>query len=80
MRDALHENGVHVIYSEAGWAVKRANAAKASRVYDTKRRAVEAARDMASRSQATVVVHRRDGRISVRRTYKKGSSVSKDAA
>lgn len=53
---------MHIIKRESGWAIKREGAGKASKVYDTKEKAVKDS-DSLSRSGYDVIIHKRDGSI-----------------
>lgn len=53
----------HVVARNDGWVVKRAEGERAMRRFDEKRKAVEAGQLIASRQQATLVVHNRSGKV-----------------
>lgn len=53
---------VHVISRDSGWAVKKEGASRASRVYESKEKAVESAKKL-QKSGHDVIVHKRDGSI-----------------
>jgi len=57
------KNQHHVVPQDGDWAVKKAGAERASGVYQTKREAVDAGREI-SRNQGTeFVIHKKDGKI-----------------
>ena len=60
---------IHVVPKEGMWAVKSSTAVKASRIVDTQAEARALAREMAIRSQAELVVHRRNGTIGEKNSY-----------
>ena len=61
----------HVVPSPAGWVVKSAGAKKATRVFHTQDKAIDAARRIARNQRTELVVHGRDGRIREKSTYSK---------
>ncbi|WGV95950.1 DUF2188 domain-containing protein [Bacillus stercoris] len=67
----LMHKAEHVIKHKNGWAVKAEGAKRASDIKDTKREAIERAKEIAVHKGTEVVVHLADG--SVQRTIKTGS-------
>ncbi len=61
----------HVVRAEEGWAVKKASAAKPSKVFSTQREAVSYGRNIASKEQSALFVHGKNGRIRERSYYGK---------
>lgn len=60
----------HVVpKSSGGWAIKRAGATKAIKVFSTKGDAVEFAREISREQGAEIVIHGRDGRIMSTHAY-----------
>jgi len=53
---------VHIISRNDGWAVKREGASRASRIYETKKTAVNSVTILRSTGH-DVVVHKKDGSI-----------------
>lgn len=54
----------HVVPNpDGGWDVKRNDAQRASRHFDTKREAVDWGRDVSKRQETEFIPHGRDGRI-----------------
>jgi hypothetical protein len=53
----------HVILHEGKWAVQSEGSRKIASVYDTKQKAIDAAREIASREGVDVLVHGRTGQI-----------------
>src|SRR5437588_840726 len=63
---------VHVVPRNGGWAVRKEGNSRASSVHDTKREAVERAREMARNQSSELIIHRSDGRVSERDSYSPG--------
>jgi len=59
----------HVVPHQGQWAVKGAGNQRATSVHDTQQQAIDAARDLARKQQAEVVIHRPDGRIRDKDSY-----------
>lgn len=60
-------------HEEEGWQVKRETADQATSRHDTKKQALEAAKDLArNKPTAHVAVHKRDGTIQQQFTYGEG--------
>lgn len=59
----------HVVPREDGWAVKAAGSTRVTKVFDTQRDAINAARRIAQNQRGELVVHGRDGRIREKRSY-----------
>jgi hypothetical protein len=53
---------IHIIKRDAGWAVKKEGGERASKIYDDKDSAKEAAKSYRDRGH-DVVIHRKDGTI-----------------
>ena len=67
----------HVVQTRDGnWAVRKSGAARASRVFPTQADAVQYARDAARKEGAEMYVHRGDGTITDRDSYRTDSSTS----
>jgi uncharacterized protein YdaT len=62
---------VHVVPSDGGWKVVRPNAARASGVFGNKDEAVSRAKGLAIKDGSSVVTHRKDGRITGVKQYKR---------
>jgi len=61
----------HVVPNrDGGWAVRKDGAYKASRVFPRQREALQYAREIARRDGAELYVHRGDGTISERDSYR----------
>jgi hypothetical protein len=58
---------LHVVPYTNGWAVRREGNTKASKVFDTKNEAIEAARNMAWTDDEDVIIHNKHGQISGKR-------------
>lgn len=63
-RPELLEKGQHVVPHEDGWAVQTQDAKRASAVYDTKKEAMDRAKEIANNKGTSVIVHNKDGSIS----------------
>ena len=63
-------NNQHVVPHEDGWAVKGAGNERYTAVYKHQEDAIERARDIAINYRSSVIIHRRDGSIRDRRSYK----------
>lgn len=61
----------HVVPHEEGWAVKGAGNEKYTAIYDNQRDAIDRARDIAINNQSSVIIHRKDGSIRDRMSYKR---------
>jgi len=58
------DTNLHVVtHEEEGWAIKREGTASPLSTHSTQRDAINAALDVAQDEEASVIVHRRDGRI-----------------
>lgn len=53
----------HVVKREAGWAVRKEGAQRASRVYKTKEQAVKGGTEQSRNSGGDLVIHKKDGSI-----------------
>ena len=61
----------HVVPHENGWAVKGAGNEKYTAIYDNQQDAIDRARDIAINNQSSVIIHRKDGSIRDRMSYKR---------
>ena len=61
----------HVVPHEEGWAVKGAGNERYTAVYKYQDDAIERARGIAKRYGSSLIIHRSDGSIRERRSYKK---------
>jgi uncharacterized protein YdaT len=62
---------VHVLPHKRGWAVKKDNAERASKVFETKTEAVSGARNMAKENNSSLIIHRKAGTIQSKIVYSK---------
>ena len=53
----------HVLPSTTGWAVKKAGASRASRIFTTQREAIQYGRTIAKNRGQELIIHNKDGRI-----------------
>ena len=69
----MPKGDVHVVYRlrEDIWAVEVEGKSRASSLHDTRNPAGVAGRAAAQRNRAELVIHRRDGKIEERNTYKR---------
>lgn len=68
----MPKGDVHVVYrpKEGKWAVEVEGKVRASSLHERKLPAEQAGRLAAQRNRAELLVHRRDGKIEERNTYK----------
>ena len=59
----------HVVPARDGWAVKGAGAQKATKVFDTQREAIAAARQIAVSQRSELLIHGKNGKIRDKNTY-----------
>lgn len=59
----------HVIHSDGRWAVKRAGATKASRVFTTQKEAVNYAHTLAKNNKTELFIHGKNGLIRERNSF-----------
>lgn len=59
----------HVVPYGDRWAVRKEGNTKASAVYETKKAAINVARNAASSTSSEVVVHNKDGRVHSKDSY-----------
>ena len=60
----------HVVPHEDGWAVRGEGNEKVTAVYEYQADAIERAKDIAYNYQSSVIIHRKDGTIRDRVSYK----------
>ena len=70
IRTSAPTGNQHVVPHPEGWAVKGAGNEKYTAIYDTQDEAIERARQIAIGYRASVIIHRKDGSIRDRRSYK----------
>ena len=61
-------NRWHVIPNKGGWVVRRSQAERATKQFDSKAAAVDHARSLARKVAGEIIVHRTDGRIESQQT------------
>ena len=71
MRTSTPVPNQHVVPHEEGWAVKGAGNERYTAVYDKQSDAIDRARDIAINYGSSVVIHRKDGSIRDRMSYKR---------
>lgn len=60
----------HVVPHEKGWAVKGAGNERYTAIYDYQDQAIERAKDIAANYNSDVIIHRKDGSIRDRVSYR----------
>lgn len=53
----------HVVPHKDGWAVKRENSERASKVFPTKQKAMEWGREQSKTQKSELIPHKKDGKI-----------------
>lgn len=61
--------GLHVVPRNGKWAVRRSGSGKATRIFDTQKKAIREGRRIARSQGAELYIHGRDGRIRDRDSY-----------
>lgn len=61
--------GQHVVPRDGGWAVRRSGSDKVTRMFETQREAISAAREIARNQRTELYIHGRDGLIRERESY-----------
>ena len=69
----MPHKGQHVVPRDGKWAVRRTGADKVTRHFDTRREAIEAAREFARNQRTELYIHGTDGLICERESYGKDS-------
>jgi Uncharacterized protein conserved in bacteria (DUF2188) len=69
---------IHVVPHDDRWATKTEGASRAGRVFETKKDAMDAARDQAKREHVERIEHRADGTIVNPNSYGKDPNPPKD--
>lgn len=65
----------HVVVSASGgWSVLRAGASRASRVFATRKAAIDWGTEISRRERVELYIHRRDGSIEDKRSYAERST------
>jgi hypothetical protein len=62
---------IHTVPRDDGWANEKEGADRASSLHDTKEQAVGAGRQQAKREGVEHLIHKKDGTIGERNTYKR---------
>lgn len=67
----MSRNEIHVLPNskQGGWDVKKSNASRASRHYETKKDAIAFAREKSIKELAELIIHGKDGRIQNSNSY-----------
>lgn len=59
----------HIVSHSEGWAVKSEGSSRASRVFETQKRAIAKGTEIAKNQQSELFIHNRQGQIRERNTY-----------
>jgi Uncharacterized protein conserved in bacteria (DUF2188) len=59
----------HVVPSSSGWAVKKSGAERASKVFETKDKAVDYAKELSKSEKTELFIHKSNGMIQNRNSY-----------
>jgi hypothetical protein len=73
----MSKNSQHVAPSLSGWSVRRAGAAKATKVFRTQEEAIKRGREIAINQKSELFIHGKDGRIREKNSYGNDSSPPK---
>ena len=65
----MSRQGQHVVPSERGWSVRKAESSRATSNHATQQEAVTAATALARNQRTELYIHGHDGRIRERRSY-----------
>jgi hypothetical protein len=65
------KDGQHVVPSDDGWKVKRAEASRATRVFESQKEAIDYARKIAIKQQSELSIHSKNGQIREKNSYEK---------
>ncbi|MCX5954757.1 MAG: DUF2188 domain-containing protein [Cyanobacteria bacterium] len=76
----MTKKSTHVVPRNVGWAVKKEGASRASKNFTTQADAVKFAKELAQKEKAELYVHRRDGTIRDRLSYRNDPFPPKDKA
>jgi len=69
----------HVVPNNGQWQVKRENASRATKTFDTQREAIAYGRNIAIHQEAELVIHNRHGHIRDKDSYGNDPCPPKDA-
>jgi len=74
----MKKKNQHVVPHEDGWAIKGEGNKRATKVTETKAKAVKVARELAKKNRSELIIHNRDGTISDKDSYGKDPCPPKD--
>lgn len=75
----MNKKSQHVISNKTGrWSVRKSDASRASRVFDTQKEAIDYARERAIKGRTEIYIHRKDGTIIEKQSYSKDACELKD--
>jgi hypothetical protein len=64
-----NRSNVHIVQRDNGWGTLREGAQRATQVFDTQERAIQAGRQMARQGKGELLIHGQDGRIRARDSH-----------
>lgn len=61
----------HIVYNDDNnvWQVKKENAEKATKNYETQKEAINAGRDLAKKQESELIIHKKTGEIREKNSY-----------
>jgi hypothetical protein len=65
----VSKKNVHTVTHEGGWANRREDSDRVSKIFPTKEAAEQAGRETAKREGVEHLIHKRDGQIGERNSY-----------
>ncbi len=68
----------HVVPSSSGWAVKKSGAERASKIFETKDKAVAYGREISKSEKTELYIHKGNGMIQNRNSYGNDPNPPKD--
>ena len=68
----------HVVPSSVGWSVKKSGAVRASKIFDTKFKAIEYGREISKSEKTELYIHKKNGMIQDRNSYGNDPNPPKD--
>ena len=74
----VRKKNQHVVPLGNGWAVKKEGSGRFTVITETKKEAVEVAREIAKHNQSELIIHGKDGKIQDKDSYGKDPFPPKD--
>jgi hypothetical protein len=69
----MSKNSQHVAPSISGWSVRKAGAAKATKIFKTQEEAIKLGREIAINQRTELFIHGKDGRIREKNSFGRDS-------